>query len=119
IASPSAPTCDVTATRPRVFKNSATSGVELFFVRVFIRPHLPQSALYPVCPLHDRVRLETQPGCPLQPRLRPQGGLDAPGRALQALLGLLGALSQDAVEDRRVRQVRAHADAGNRDEAPD
>src|SRR3712207_3696658 len=100
MASPSAPTCVVTATRSRVFKNSAPSGVELFLVRVVIRPHLPQSALYPVCPLHDRVRRETQPGCPLQARLRPQGGLDAPGRALQALLGLLNALSRkDAVED--------------------
>src|SRR5919205_3429861 len=105
MASPSAPTCVVTATRSRVLIRS---------------PHLPQGALYPGCPLHDWVRHKAQPGCPLEACMRPNGGLDAPGRALQSFLRFYSVLpGEGAVEDCRVREIRAHADAGDRDEAPD
>src|SRR5918997_5352194 len=86
IASPSAPTCVVTATRSRVFRNSATSRAVLFFVRVVIRAYLPQSALYSGRLLHERVRLEAEPGRPLEARLRPNARLQPAGRALQPLL---------------------------------
>ena len=101
MASPSAPTCVVTATRSRVFRNSAISWTVLFFVRVVNRSYLPQSVLYPGYLFHDRVGLEAEFGRALEARLAPYGGLNAPGRAVQAFLGRLGILSgQDAVKDR-------------------
>src|SRR5215211_5220392 len=108
------------ATRSRVFKKSATSRVVLFCVRVVIGSYLPQCVIYPGCLLHDRVRFEAEAGRPLEARLCPDGGLDASGRALQALVRLLRVLAgEDAVEDRCVREVRAHANARDGDEAPD
>src|SRR3712207_5640203 len=89
IASPSAPTCVVTATRSRVFRNSATSGAVLFFVRVVIFPYLPQGALYPGCLLHDRVGLEAQARRPLQTRLSTEAQLYPACCALEPLLRLL------------------------------
>ena len=86
MASPSAPTWVVTATRSRVFKNSAISASVLFFVRVVIGPYLPKGGFYPGGTLDHRVGLEVQPGRALEARLGPDGALDAAGRALQALV---------------------------------
>src|SRR5215211_2007395 len=118
MASPSAPTWVVMATRSRVLRNSATSRAVLFWVRVVIGSYLPQCVLYPGCLRHDRVRFEAEPGRPLEARLCSDRGLDSPRRALQALVRLLGVL-KDAVEDRGVREVRAHADTRDGDQAPD
>src|ERR671911_2416223 len=71
MASPSAPTCVVTATLSRVFENSAISASVLFFVRVVIRPYLPESGLYPRGTIDDRVGLEVQFGRAFQSRLDP------------------------------------------------
>src|SRR5215208_6362431 len=118
MASPSAPTCVVTATRSRVFKNSAISPTVLFVVRVVIGPYLPQSGFYPRRPLHNWVRLEAQPGRALEARLRPYRGLYTSSCALQTLVGGLGILpGEDTVEDRRTGQVGADADARNRYQA--
>ena len=104
-----APTCVVTATRSRSFRNSATSWTVLFFVRVVNRSYLPQSVLYPGYLFHDRVGLEAEPGGALQARLSPYGGLDAPGRAVQAFPGAARVSpGEDAVEDRGLREVGAH-----------
>src|SRR5215203_3744166 len=117
MASPSAPTCVVTATRSRVFRNSATSATVLFVVRIVNRSYLPQSALYPSYLLDHWVRLEAEPGRALQARLRPDGRLDAAGRAREALLSLVGVRpGEHAVEDRGLREIRAHADASDRHE---
>src|SRR5215212_398036 len=118
MASPSAPTCVVTATLSRVFKDSAISPTVLFFVRVVIGPYLLKGCLYPGRAFYHRVRLEVQFGRALQARLGTDGTLYAAGRALQALVGRLGVLAgEHAVEDRRVRQVRAHADPRDRHQA--
>src|SRR5215204_4374232 len=120
MASPSAPTCVVTATRSRVFKNSAISDSMLFVVRVVIRLYLPECSLYPRRPFHDGVRLEVQFRCALEARLGPHGGLDATGRALQSLVrGHLVPPGKHAVEHRRVGEVGANPDAGHRNEALD
>src|SRR5215217_5107334 len=114
IASPSAPTWVVTATRSTVFKKSAISAGVLFFVRVVIGPYLPEGCLYPGHAFYHRIRLEVQPGRALEARLGADGALDAARRALQALVGRLGVLpGQDAVENRGVGQVGAHADPGH------
>src|SRR5919112_4038973 len=106
IASPSAPTWVVTATRSRVRKRSAISPSVLFFVRVVIGPYLPEGCLYPGRAFYHRIRLEVQPGRALETRLATDGGLNPAGRALQALVGRLGILSgQDAVKDSRVGQI--------------
>src|SRR5215203_3878352 len=119
MASPSAPTCVVTATRSRVYRNSATSATVLFVVRIVNRSYLPQSALYPGYLLDHRVRLEAEPRRALQARLRPDGRLDAAGRAPEARLGLLRVRpGEHAVEDRGLREVRAHVDARDRHESP-
>src|SRR3712207_3378331 len=113
MASPSAPTCVVMATRSRAFKKRATSRVVLLVVRVVICLYLPQGALYPVYLLHHGVWLEAEPWRPPQAGLRPHRCLHTSGRALQSLLRLFDVLArEDAVEDGRRRQIRAHPDAG-------
>src|SRR5919112_6323133 len=112
MASPSAPTCVVTATLSRVFKKSAISPTVLFFVRVVIGHYLPKGCLYPGRAFYHRVRLEVQSGRALEARLRTDDTLYAAGRALQALVGRLSVFARkDAVEDRRMRQVGAHANS--------
>src|SRR5215210_3055091 len=85
MASPSAPTCVVTATLSRVFRKSATSPTVLFFVRVVIGPYLPEGCLYPGRGFYHRIGLEVQPRRALEPRLGSDDALDAARRALQAL----------------------------------
>src|SRR5215211_4269098 len=120
MASPSAPTCVVTATLSRVFKNSAISASVLFFVRVVIGPYLPQSCLYPRRTFDDRVWLEVQPGRALEACLGPYRGLDAACRALQTLLRCHLLLAGEyAVEDRRMGEVGANPHARNRNEPLD
>src|SRR5215212_9894735 len=119
MASPSAPTCVVTATLSRVFKKSAISPTVLFFVRVVIGHHLPKGRLYPGRAFYHRIRLEVQLGRTFEARLGTDGTLYAAGGALQTFVGRLCVLvSEHAVEDRRVRQIRAHADSGDRHQAP-
>src|SRR5215210_363847 len=114
MASPSAPTCVVTATLSRVFNNSAISPTVLFFVRVVIGPYLPKGCFYPGRAFYYGVGLEIQLRRALEARLGADGCLYAAGRALQTFVGRLGVLSgEHAVEDRRVGQVRAHPDAGD------
>src|SRR5215204_3016917 len=86
MASPSAPTCVVTAPLSRVFKNSAISASVLFFVRVVICPYLPQCGFNPGGTLDHGVWLEVQPGRALEAHLGPYRSLDATGGALQALV---------------------------------
>src|SRR5215207_328454 len=120
MASPSEPTCVVTATRSRVFRNSAISESVLFFVRVVICPYLPQCGFYPGRTLDDGVGLEVQPGRALEARLGPYRGLDATCGALQSFVCRhLVLASEHAVEHRRVGEVGADPDAGNRDDALD
>src|ERR671912_1542383 len=120
MASPSEPTWVVTATRSRVFKKTAISASVLFFARVFIRPNLPQCCFYPGGTLDHGVGLEVQPGRALEAHLGPYRGLDAAGGALQALVcGHLILAGEHAVEHRRVGEVGAHPDAGDRYEALD
>src|SRR3712207_396736 len=84
MASPSAPTCVVMATRSRVLRNSATSWMVLFCVRVVNRSYLPQRCLYPGYLLDHRVRLEPEPRGTLQARLVRHGRLYAACRAREA-----------------------------------
>src|SRR5918995_3876297 len=120
MASPSEPTWVVTATRSRVFKTSAISESVLFFVRVVICPYLPKSGFYLGRTLDDGVGLEVQPGRPLEARLGPYRGLDAARRALQTFVCChLVLTGEHAVEHRRMGEVGAHPDAGDRDEALD
>src|SRR3954454_6603901 len=112
MASPSAPTCVVTATLSRVFKNFAISPIVLFFVRVVISPYLPKGCFYPGRAFYHRVGLEVQLWRALEARLGADGALYAARGALQSLVGRLGVLAgEHAIEDRRVGEVGAHADA--------
>src|SRR5215210_7511945 len=106
MASPSAPTCVVTATLSRVFKNSAISEAVLFFVRVVIGPYLPKGCFYPGRAFYHRVGLEVQLRRALESRLGADGGLYAARRALQSLMGRIGVFARDhAVVNRRMGEV--------------
>src|SRR3712207_6711806 len=114
MASPSAPTCVVMATRSRVCKKCATSRIVLLVVRVVICFYLPQSGLYSVYLLHYGVSLEAEPRRPPQAGLCPHRCLHTSGSALQSLLRLFDVLArEDAVEYRRRCQIRAHPNGGH------
>src|SRR5919112_2831277 len=123
MASPSAPTWVVTAALSRPCRISATSRVVLLILRVCILLRLldlSQRGLYLAHVLDDRVRLEAKPGGAFQACLGPDDGLEAPGRALQALPRALEVLAREhAVKDRGLLEIRAHPDAGDRYEALD
>src|SRR5215204_3890474 len=121
MASPSAPTWVETAARSNVFKNSATSRAVLLVLVCILSLSsfdVPQGRVDPGHAVHHRVRLEAEARRPFQASLLSDGPLDASGGVVQTLARLPGVFAREhAVKDRRLREIRAHADAGYRDEA--